>query len=109
MRVGIGIYKKPLNTSKTVSVATTIVGVATLCPNDGERWFVNSIDITTGLTVDYVYFDDNVLGVIADTTISDYFGETLCLDDELRVTTLANGLGAATNLVISAIGWITAK
>lgn len=109
MRTGTGIYKEPLYDSVVVTVATEETGINTITVDSGKRWFVHAMDITCDITIDYVKFDGNNIGLTATATLDEIFGEDLPADETIEVACVTNDSESAKTLTVVLKGYKVAK
>lgn len=109
MRIGTGIYKEPLYNSVVVTCATGEPAVNTITVDTDKRWFIHALEITCSLTIDYVKFDGNNLGLVATATLDEIFGEDLPADDSIQVACVTNDGESATTLTVTLKGYKVAK
>lgn len=109
MKIGTGIYKEPLYDSVVVTCATGEPTVNTITVDTDKRWFIHALEITCSLTIDYVKFDGNNLGLAATATLDEIFGEDLPADDSIQIACVTNDGESATTLTVALKGYKVAK
>jgi len=109
MKIGTGIYKEPLYNTAVITCATNEPGVNTITVDSDKRWFVHAMDITCDITIDYVKFDGNSIGLIATATLDEIFGKDLPADDSVVVACVTNDSGALKPITVVLKGYKVAK
>ena len=109
MRIGTGIYKEPLFNSVVVTCATGEPAVNTITVDSDKRWFIHALGITCDVTIDYVKFDGNNIGLTATATLDEIFGEDLPVDSSIQVACITNEGEDAKPLTVTLKGYKVAK
>lgn len=109
MKIGTGIYKEPLYDSVVVTCATGEPTVNTITVDTDKRWFIHALGITCDITIDYVKFDGNNIGLTATATLDEIFGEDLAVDNSIQVACVTNDGESAAALTVALKGYKVAK
>lgn len=109
MKIGTGIYKEPLYDSVVVTCATGEPAVNTITVDTDKRWFIHALGITCDVTIDYVKFDGNNIGLTATVTLDEIFGKDLPADDSIQVACVTNDGESAVTLTVALKGYKVAK
>ncbi len=109
MKIGTGIYKEPLYDSVVVTCATGEPAVNTITVDADKRWFIHALGITCDITIDYVKFDGNNIGLTATATLDEIFGKDLPADDSIAVACVTNDGETEKTLTVALKGYKVAK
>ena len=109
MKIGTGIYKEPLYDSVVVTCATGEPTVNAISIDTDKRWFVHALDITCDITIDYVKFDGNNIGLTATATLDEIFGKDLPAEDLIQVACVTNDGEDEKTLTVALKGYKIAK
>lgn len=99
------VYKAPVNTSATVSIAAGGSGTASVSVPDDERFHVKQVNVTSGAdtTVSGISFDGHPTGQSASFDCEAVFGELLSANRVISASGDNAGIGAQ-DLTIEVIG-----
>ena len=92
-----------------VTCATGEPTVNTITIDTDKRWFVHALDITCDITIDYVKFDGNNIGLTATVTLDEIFGKDLPVDDLIQVACVTNDGEDEKTLTVALKGYKVAK
>ena len=74
-----------------------------------KRWFIHALGITCEITIDYVLFDGNNIGLTATATLDEVFGEDLPADNSIAVACVTNDGEDEKTLTVELKGYKVAK
>lgn len=109
MIIGTGIYKEPLFDSVVVTCATGEPAVNVITVDSDKRWFIHALGISCDLTIDYVEFDGNNIGLTASATLNEIFGADLPADNSIIVACVTNGGESEKPITVTLKGYKVAK